>query len=134
MVVVVNLALTGTTDGYLSNSELDFDPQVNIFPNPSRGEFALDVYGFNGSTTIEVFNTLGEKVISKQVEAGAYYNEKVNLTNQSNGIYFIRISNGDNQIVKQIIKMSNNGMNQFIYKNHKQIPDILIDVLTFLSI
>ena len=93
-----------TTDGYLSNSELDFDPQVNIFPNPSKGEFAVDVYGFNGSTTIEVFNTLGEKVMSKNVEVGAYYNERVNLTNQSNGVYFIRISNGDNQIVKQIIK------------------------------
>ncbi len=75
------------------------DIDFAIYPNPASE--VITVAGEN-MDKVMVFNVLGERVKS-------YYpsNKKqlqINLENQPIGVYFIKISSGGNQVVKQIIK------------------------------
>jgi hypothetical protein len=65
------------------------DSKFSIYPNPSKGVFNID--GLTKSFTVNIFNVYG-KLLSIEIS-----NAKVNLSNQPNGIYLIKIldSNGN---------------------------------------
>jgi PKD repeat protein len=86
--------INGGTGNYgigLYNNNLD------IYPNPSNGKFDLLVsYMKEGSATIEVFSSLGCMVLKQKVAVALEANHyKVNLSNQSQGIYYIRVTFGE---------------------------------------
>lgn len=67
---------------------------VSIYPNPTSG--IITVKGKEGSQ-IQVFNSIGELILSTELK-----NETIelDLSNQSNGIYFIRVGSATNKIIK----------------------------------
>ncbi len=70
---------------------------VSIYPNPISGMFT--VAGFETGTKIEVVNVIGE-VVYKSVTTDTKTN--IDLSNESNGVYFIKTINGFTyKIVKQ---------------------------------
>jgi len=70
---------------------------VRIYPNPTSGMFT--VAGFETGTRLEVVNVIGE-VVYKSVTTDT--KTKIDLSNQNNGVYFIKTSNGlSHKIVKQ---------------------------------
>lgn len=70
---------------------------VSIYPNPTSGMFT--VAGFETGTRLEVVNVIGE-VVYKSVTTDT--KTKIDLSNQNNGVYFIKTSNGlSHKIVKQ---------------------------------
>lgn len=72
---------------------------VSISPNPSNGIFVLkSAY----DATVSVYNTLGEQISTKKVLAKK--STTLDLSNQSNGIYFVYVnSNNGNQIKKIVV-------------------------------
>lgn len=61
---------------------------VSCFPNPSNGNFTIDLGKVYDDFTIQVYNVMGQVVQNKKYES----TNKVNVTiEQSSGIYFIRI-------------------------------------------
>ena len=64
------------------------DNKFSIYPNPSKGIFNLD--GLSKSASINVFNAYGKLLFM------VINNTKLDLSNQPNGIYLIKIqdSNG----------------------------------------
>ncbi|RKX20586.1 MAG: hypothetical protein DRP35_05825, partial [Candidatus Zixiibacteriota bacterium] len=70
---------------------------ISIFPNPAHSEFY--VTGIN-IQRVELFDISGRKIMSKQV-----INDKIrfDVKNQSNGIYFLRVSFSDKNLVKKIV-------------------------------
>jgi photosystem II stability/assembly factor-like uncharacterized protein len=69
---------------------------LNIYPNPSNGIFNIDKIRQKDNWTI--FNNLGELILSGK-------SEKIDLTNYSDGMYIINVTNSGNNIVsRKLIK------------------------------
>ena len=74
---------------------------VSIYPNPSTGLFTADLSGLSEKSTITVYDIIGNVILTK--EAASNTNQSIDLSNQANGSYFIRITNDTGVITKKII-------------------------------
>ena len=76
---------------------LSVQNSISIFPNPSTGEFTVQSSLFNVQN-IEVYNALGEKVISKNINA------KIGTLNlKDDGIYFVKMTSNGKIFTKKLI-------------------------------
>lgn len=93
-----NFVITGTLaeQGFESN-------EFVIYPNPSKGIYNIS-FANNQPESIEVYEVTGKKVYFNNKLDFTEANIKLDLTNLSTGIYFIKIQVQDKQIVKRIIK------------------------------
>jgi hypothetical protein len=80
------------------------DLQVKIFPNPTRGQLAIEITGADGENVqITVFSARGELLLTKQATASA--RTAVDLSAFSTGNYILVLTiNGTNQQYK-IVKL-----------------------------
>lgn len=75
--------------------------EVDIFPNPSIGNFQVSVHNpLHDNVQIIVQNLIGE-IILKSVEAHAEFS--LNLELLPKGLYFINFRNSEQQIIKKVI-------------------------------
>ena len=86
----------------LENSSL---PSIQVYPNPSRGEFSIsfdleskqDVY-------ITITNYLGEVVYAEELkDQKGQYNTTIDLRDRANGVYMLNIITSLKQINKKLI-------------------------------
>ena len=68
---------------------------INIFPNPSQGEFKVELENFEGTTEIVLYNFYG-RVVQSQVEdlEGKKFTLDMGRFNLKQGKYFLRIVSG----------------------------------------
>ncbi|MBP8755163.1 MAG: T9SS type A sorting domain-containing protein, partial [Chitinophagales bacterium] len=66
-----------------------------MFPNPSNGEFVLQMNGLETSTfELNVYDAIGNVVYNKTISvSGADYSETISLNNASAGIYQVSLVN-----------------------------------------
>lgn len=78
----------------------------NSFFNHSNGTVEIVSNGLvKGDYTLNVFNSLGQSVYHKLVSiSDNNYKESINISNSSNGIYFIQMSNGIDTYTNKVIK------------------------------
>lgn len=89
------------TAGTTSVTDLSLATSVSVYPNPSvNGVFTVSLGGTSNKTTITVFNILGEVVFSKEVNSVPQ--QIVDLSNESNGCYFVNIKNDFSTITRKI--------------------------------
>lgn len=86
-----------------SISNVTINENINLYPNPSNGQFVID---FSSATqqnsTIQIFNLLGMNVYNKEVRINQGVNKvSIDASTLNSGIYFLNI---DNQKVKFTIK------------------------------
>jgi hypothetical protein len=79
---------------------------IKVGPNPFNNEFAIDydpiAIGLeNNSATLTIYNLIGEKITSQTITQKTTV---IDLSNQSNGIYFVTITDGENRISRKVIK------------------------------
>ncbi|HNZ72608.1 MAG TPA: T9SS type A sorting domain-containing protein, partial [Prolixibacteraceae bacterium] len=80
-----------------------FQPHLKAYPNPSNGEFTLEINNFDEQTEIVVFNMLG-MVVSK-IKNNNSSQVDINLPYWAKGIYNIRVTDGlREKSVKMIIQ------------------------------
>ncbi len=74
-----------------------------IYPNPTTGTFVFELKGevSNHNVTVEIFGTIGEKVMAENLIRELRH--EFNLTGLPAGIYFIRMVNGDKAETAKII-------------------------------
>ena len=89
-------------DGTLS-SESFIMQDVSIYPNPTSGFFTIS-YGSLNPTKVEVFDVTGKNILTLDANALADSQTQINIEKAATGVYFVKISNDNNQIVKRIIK------------------------------
>ncbi len=68
---------------------------VTIYPNPTSSNITIDLGEGIDATNINLYNTFGQLISSKSVQGSS---TEMNLETLANGLYFIRIYNG-NQLV-----------------------------------
>lgn len=85
-------------------NEYNNKQDVVVYPNPSKGMYNIYFNGYTDDTDIEIYNAIGKKIMQKHIESSTAKNFTINLENESNGIYFLRIISKNNNLMKQIIK------------------------------
>ena len=73
---------------------------ISIFPNPAEDNFMVSINAELINVQVEIFNVFGEKVYSAQLKS---LQETINAKQFSSGIYFVKVSNGQNQYTKKLI-------------------------------
>lgn len=79
----------------LSNEE------IKIFPNPTTSTFMIT--GIHNISEIEIYNILGQKIMQKKNETHSPSIE-INLNEKQNGIYFIKLKNGNFYSTFKVLK------------------------------
>ena len=92
----------GTIDSNITYCAVNIESEneqanISVFPNPAHNEFYVTGVDIQ---KVELFDISGRKIMSKQVT-----NDKTrfDVKNQLNGIYFLRISFSDKNLVKKIV-------------------------------
>jgi hypothetical protein len=80
--------MSSTVTGLLASNELE---NFSIYPNPTENELYVEAADANA---IEVYNQLGLMVAEYTIK------EKITLSNLTSGIYFLKIYNTQNQLIK----------------------------------
>ncbi|MBA3682494.1 MAG: T9SS type A sorting domain-containing protein [Bacteroidetes bacterium] len=90
------------TTGISKNLGLSKD--VTIMPNPSSGLVNLAVtLAQTENLTVTVSNALGQQIISNKYDGISNELITLDLNNQSNGVYFVTVSNGKDKMVQRLI-------------------------------
>ncbi len=90
-------------DADSKNDAIDIKQEnsLDIYPNPSNGELNLDFAQNIESGMYQVVNALGGSIKSGNIQNSGSL--KLNLSNQSPGIYTVIITFGYNQLTKKIV-------------------------------
>jgi hypothetical protein len=77
--------------------ELNFSLQ----PNPSQGEFMIQLENINEIANIRIFDALGRQILEQNAFDG---NTNINISQQATGIYFLQVNVNGRSFVKKIVK------------------------------
>lgn len=71
---------------------------ISLYPNPNNGLFSLEL---NTTSQILIINTLGQVVFNETMNAGK---QNLDILNAANGIYFVKVIQGNKQQTIKFIK------------------------------
>ncbi|MBA2406665.1 MAG: T9SS type A sorting domain-containing protein, partial [Chitinophagales bacterium] len=97
---------SATIDVVLTGIENLFtDTQISIYPNPSNGNFVIELLNSNSRfLLIEIVNVLGEKIYSVAENlSSSNLKMKLDLENVTQGIYFIEIKTETYYVKKKLL-------------------------------
>jgi len=79
------------------NETISNTKTISIFPNPANTEINIDLPS-NGSAQIEISNAMGQVIIKDQNK------NKIDISNLTNGLYFISVKQGQQSYTQKLIK------------------------------
>lgn len=77
---------------------------ISFYPNPALDFIQIDVTGLNNAFTIEISSLNGQRVFSKTYTNEVSETISLHVSHLKSGIYFMKITSGNKQIVKKLIK------------------------------
>ncbi len=95
-----NLLVTGSLSTSTATAT-DNNEYFSVFPNPTKGNFSLDLSGLSNDVTIEVIDALGRIIKTEKVLAGTIV--PVQLENVIPGIYNVRVSGNGKTASKTLV-------------------------------
>jgi hypothetical protein len=69
-------------------TESDPSAVFNLYPNPSKGDFVVEMVNFDSASQISVVNVIGETVYFTDIKSNA---TSISLDNMSSGVYFVNV-------------------------------------------
>jgi hypothetical protein len=91
---------TFTTDD-ATGIEVLGDKMIKVYPNPNGGNFKLSILPESKSAELELTDANGNIVLKKTLNS---IDTDIDITNEANGIYFLKIRNKGQSYSKKIIK------------------------------
>ena len=78
--------------------------EISIYPNPSTGNFNLNISNVNtASVDVEITDVSGKVILSNAYNTNnGSVNESINISNVDDGVYIVRV-NGGQSMVKRIV-------------------------------
>jgi len=81
--------------------ENDFGNQLRLYPNPTDGDFSIDLGGTFNAVTITMTDLSGKLIQSKTYNESQLLNLKIE---EPAGVYLIKIESGDKKAVIRLVK------------------------------
>lgn len=75
--------------------------ELSLYPNPSNGSFTIDLGQTNKKVSVTIYNVVG-KIIS-QYEYDNISKPFIDISNQANGSYFVKIKTDNQTITKKVV-------------------------------
>jgi len=91
----------------LSVDEIGSDLGIKIYPNPTKGQFNLEIEGtINQNYSLDILDITGQTLFHEDIEINnTVYTKKFDLRNYPKGVYLLRLmNNGLMQTYKLIIQ------------------------------
>ena len=89
-----------TTFQTWTESVAELEQSLKIYPNPTTG--VLNIQG-EGMTSVEVYNTVGQRVMTQVVEGNGI---QLNTESLNNGIYFLRVQANDGAVLNRTFSVA----------------------------
>lgn len=89
-------------EGFIQSDNNSGEFDINVTPNPSSGLITIEYPTFNVPTAFVFYDAQGKLVSKDKVEAGSNSYRK-NLGSWAEGIYILKVQNGDNVVYKKLI-------------------------------
>jgi len=99
---LVNFMPIDTAGCYLVTGIPMYDARIlsfSIYPNPATDK--LTISGFTGKGEINIYNTMGAKVLQTEI---ANTKSEINIGNLSPGIYFVKVLAREKTVVRKVVK------------------------------
>jgi len=77
---------------------------VIIAPNPTNGNVSIQMNGMFSNISINVYNTLGEQLMSNALSSVNYSSIPLTLSNAASGIYIVEIITDQGNTMKRVVK------------------------------
>ncbi len=90
----------------LDIKDVSADFSFGMHPNPSTTKQVTIVYQVNNTSdnSIQIYNINGQQVYTKQLtNTNGFFNQNLDLSNLSNGVYLVKIKSDNNTISKKLI-------------------------------
>ncbi|WP_299683079.1 T9SS type A sorting domain-containing protein [uncultured Dokdonia sp.] len=95
--------MTLTSDDAVLGVEDDIlNDNVSVYPNPTNGDLNINFARNFGTTTVDIINVNGQKVLNASIEG--FGNNTIATSKLANGIYFAQISNDTANTTIKFIK------------------------------
>lgn len=79
------------------------DLNINIYPNPAKGNTSISVAGAEGKVMIAVVDMNGRVVMSDSMECSGDCVKTLNIDGLAQGAYFVRVNSANVNMVKKLI-------------------------------
>jgi thiol-disulfide isomerase/thioredoxin len=87
-----------------STLDAGMDSHVSVYPNLSSGSLFVDVSAAGpNQVSVDVYNAMGETVISKEANASGSKAFKFDLSAQRNGFYFVKVKSAAGVLTRKIV-------------------------------
>lgn len=81
-----------------------FTTGVHVFPNPSNDKFFVSFRdAVNADVAVTVTNVVGQEMRTIQVNPSIQPMTEIDLSGEAQGVYFVRIQNGDQSTVRKVV-------------------------------
>ncbi len=87
----------------LSVEDIKINKDIKLYPNPATSLATLELYGMQGNVNIRIIDIQGRTISSKDITCDDSYQESIDLTSFSSGIYVIQILHQNNLYLKKLI-------------------------------
>lgn len=92
----------GRFESTASLEELDANNNIVLYPNPTNGEFTLQINGLNENVNITILDATGRLVrASKQYNSNEIYHIHFNVSDFVKGVYLLNIDSSQGTVVKR---------------------------------
>lgn len=101
---IEELEETGVKFSKSEKDDLEID-DIEFYPNPNTGQFQLKFsLETAGDVKIRIYDLTGREVYSENLESfSGYYEKSIDISDNSDGTYFLHIVQGNSSAVKKII-------------------------------
>jgi len=70
---------------------------LKVYPNPSQGQFNIDMVGVSGTITLKIYDSMGRFISEQALESG--YVQMIEISNASSGMYQLVLMDSDGHVV-----------------------------------
>jgi VCBS repeat-containing protein len=95
----MSVALTHTVSDCVGITSWNNNTRMEVYPNPSKGVFTINLPNSHASATLEIYNVTGQKIAEKESVNGAAI---INLEGFASGIYYLKIKDSEFEPTKLI--------------------------------
>ena len=81
----------------------NLDMNLEVYPNPSNGQFTMAISGFTGELDMNIVDLSGKVITTKQLDVTSNFAEKFDVSDLAKGVYYIKLISKDGVKVEKLI-------------------------------